>query len=153
MNLNVLRKGRKKAENGDIFVFQLKQEPNQYRYGRVINAASNIGGFKDTIMIYMYNITSSDKTRIPDLNRRNLLVEPMATNQLPWSKGYFEYVENRPIESNETFEHHYFRDFRGKLFDEHGNEVARASEPIGEYGLQSYKTIDDKISMALGYPV
>lgn len=153
MNLNVLRKGRKKAENGDIFVFQLKQEPNQYRFGRVINIASKIGGFNDTILIYLYGAISSDKAIVPDLDCQDLLVEPMATNQLPWTKGYFEHVEHRELKPNETLGRHYFRDFRGKLFDENGNEVSKASGPIGEDGLQSYKTIDDKASAALGYPL
>lgn len=91
---------------------------------------------------------------IPLLDFKNLLVPPMATNQIPWSKGYFEHLENRPLKDREILGQHYFKSHaRGKVFDEYGCEVLNPCGPVGEFGLQSYRTIDDKISEALEYPL
>lgn len=38
----------------------------------------------------------------------------------------------------------------GRYFDENGNEVRGPIEPVGDYGLHSYRTIDDTVSEALG---
>jgi hypothetical protein len=47
---------------------------------------------------------------------------------------------------------HCFQDSRGWYFDEQGNRLHAAVEPVGQWGLHSYRTIDDEISKALGIP-
>lgn len=74
------------------------------------------------------------------------------TNTLPWSRGYFETLENRPLETGEVLREHCFRSSKGKYYDEHSNELSGPVEPCGDWGLQSYRTIDDEISDALGIP-
>ena len=40
-----------------------------------------------------------------------------------------------------------------QYFDEYSNKLAKPSSPIGDWGLDSYRTIDDAISEALGIPL
>ena len=62
-----------------------------------------------------------------------------------WFPGRFE--------RGEAFDLHCFVDDRGIFYDEYGNKLSRRREPCGEYGLDSYLTIDDRISTALGIPL
>lgn len=154
MNLIILKKTRRAPEVGDIFVMQPPDE--QFLYGRVISTSAMIGPIEDCILIYLYRARSTEKKAIPQLLRGQLLVPPMMTNKLPWTKGYFEYIENRPLTPLDLLPQHCFaRSWTNppQYFDELGNRMAGPIEPVGEYGLQSYRTIDDKISQALGIPL
>jgi len=71
------------------------------------------------------------------------------TNSLPWRKGYFEHLKEAAITPIDRLPRHCFRDARGWYFDETGKRLADSVEPIGQWGLQSFRTIDDEISMAL----
>lgn len=42
---------------------------------------------------------------------------------------------------------------RGRYFDENGADLGGGVEPVGDYGLHSYRTIDDQLSHALGIPL
>jgi len=76
------------------------------------------------------------------------------TNRLPWSKGYFEFVENRSLGPTDVLPQHCFKDdVRWGYRDERGDRLERPVEPGGEWGLHSYRTIDDEISKALGIPL
>jgi hypothetical protein len=86
-NLRVLRASRKKPQRGDIFAIQ----PNDGRFlfGRVIDADAVIGPMAGCILIYVYRVRSHAK-ELPDwaeLAPGNLLLAPMMTNRLPWSRG------------------------------------------------------------------
>lgn len=154
MNLNVLRKSRIVPTAGDIFVFQLLPMPGRFFFGRVVRTDAVVGGFKNTVLIYLYKDTSPAKREIPALLPGNLLVPPLATNTLPWRKGYFESVARKPLSKGDVLERHVFRDaMRKRFFDDSGREIASASGLVGSYGLHSYKTIDDEISKALGLPL
>ena len=138
---------------GDIFVYQMEACPNRYYFGRVIRTDAAIGGFKDTILIYLYKQFSEDKNLVPELICMDLLVPPIATNALPWTKGYFEVVSASVLDIKDVLSEHCFKDFRGKFFDENGNHLKEAVAPVGEYGLHSYRTIDDEVSIAFGIPI
>ena len=99
------------------------------------------------ILIYLYNVASDEE--IPSLTLSNLLTAPIGTNALPWTKGFFEVVENRRIEVNDLLPKHCFRDARGWYFDENANRLNTPHEPVGVFGLHSYKTIDEEIGKAL----
>ena len=119
---------------------------------------ASIGGFQDVILVYLYKATSSSKTQIPQLSPRDLLIRPVGTNRLPWTRGYFETVAHEELREDVVLPSHYFRDsLRGGFFDERGTrlekEVAPVGVPVGEYGLDSYRTIDDEVSKALGVPL
>ncbi len=40
----------------------------------------------------------------------------------------------------------------GAFFDEMSNRISKPVGPVGEYGLQSFRTIDDIVSDAVGIP-
>ena len=158
VNLRVLKRSRKKPRPGDVFVFQLKCQPGRYRFGRVIMTDASIGGFQNVILVYLYKATSSSKREIPHLSPRDLLIRPAGTNRLPWTRGYFETVAHEELRDEDRLPMHCFRStVRGGLFDERGRRlekvVAPPGVPVGEYGLDSYRTIDDEVSEALGVPL
>lgn len=152
MNMRVLKRSRKAPKAGDIFVFQLDVQPDKFWFGRVVSTDASVGGFHNTILIYIYNVNSPSKNDIPLLKPDKLLVPPMATNRLPWSRGYLETVDNRPLSQQDLLPAHHFKDIRGRYFDDKGNEVLNPISMAGVYGLDSYQTIDYYVSKALGIP-
>ena len=151
MNLRVLKRARRSPEVGDIFV--LSPANGQFLFGRVVATDANPLGVGGGILIYIYGARSSDKSPVPELRPSELLVPPMMTNKLPWTKGYFEFVENRPMGPQDRLAQHCFKDTRGWFFDEQRNRLPEPTEPVGQWGLHSYQTIDDEISNALGIPL
>ncbi len=151
MNLEVLKRSRKKPQPGDIFVARLPGRP--FVFGRVIRTDATVGGFHDTILVYFYRASSDDKSSIPELSRDDLLIAPLATNARPWTMGYFETVGHSALVQSDVRPVHSFRDaLRGWFFDDNGCRQETATEPIGTYGLHSFQTIDDALSDALGVP-
>lgn len=154
-NLVVLKKTRQKPEAGDIFAFQLEQFPDRYFFGRVVDTDTKIGNVHGggVILIYLYRATSGDKMKIPDLRPSDLLVPPIGTNDRAWIRGFFEVVRSGPNTAVDLLPQHCFRDFRGWFFDEHGNRLSEAAEPVGVDGVSGIGSIDNKISDALGLPL
>jgi len=152
MNMKVLKKSRSHPKVGDIFTFQMKND-DRFFFGRVVCKDAKEGPFEKLILIYVYNSSSKEKNTIPELNKKNLLIPPLMTNSLPWTRGYFETITNRPFDNNDVFEKHCFRDIRGRYFDEYNNPLDKAYEPCGEGGVNSFRTIDDEVSEALGIPL
>src|SRR5215470_5865243 len=141
MNLAVLKKTRRPPEVGDIFVMQ--PPDGQFLFGRVIDTNANPLGVGGGVLIYVYRARSAAKTPVPELLRGQLLVPPMMTNKQPWTKGYFEQVENRPLSAMDQLPRHSFKDIRGWYFDQAGKRLDGPTEPVGQWGLHSYRTIDD----------
>jgi hypothetical protein len=80
------------------------------------------------------------------------LVPPILINRVPWSRGYFETIDHRPLEQEDLLQQHCFlSSVRGQYFDEKGHELPGPVEPVGSYGLNSFRTADDEISDALGF--
>jgi hypothetical protein len=152
-NLRVLRPSRKKVRAGDVFAMQMPDD--LYLFGRLISTDAVIGPMTGCILIYVFRTRSEVKAppRREDLRPDNLLVPPILINRLPWSRGYFETIDHRPLEDDEVLTQHCFWDvaLRGQYFDEKGHELPGPVEPVGRYGLNSYRTADDKISKALGF--
>lgn len=151
-NLRVLSSSRKKPKAGDVFALQLPD--GRFLFGRVISteamAGPSMGG---AILIYVYR-ERSDEMGLPDrgeLRPDRLLVSPIMTNQRPWTKGYFETIENLPLDGDDVLDQHCFRRWDGGYFDEALNELPGPVEPVGDYGVHSFRTIDDEISDALGF--
>lgn len=151
MNMKRLTHATKKPRAGDFFAIALKDE--RFLFGRVINTNAISGlGLPGAILIYIYETQSKTK-ELPDsshLRPDRLLVSPIMTNQLPWTRGYFEILDHAPLEDDDILRQHCFLSARGAYFDENGNKLDYASEPVGDYGLHSYRSIDDEISGALG---
>ncbi|SCX89665.1 Imm26 family immunity protein [Microvirga guangxiensis] len=151
MNLAVLKKSRRRPETGDIFA--MLPPDGAFLFGRVIATNVNAGGFEGSNLIYVYRNRSVERSSPPKLSREELLLPPMMTNNLPWSKGYFEFLENRALEAADRFPVHCFRDTRGWYFEETGRRLTGIIDPVGTWGLHSFRTIDDEISKALGIPL
>ena len=122
----------------------------EFLFGRVVDTEAKIGPLLHCILIYVYRVRSRTTDIIPPLKREELLCAPMMTNRLPWSKGYFETVAHRALATDARLSKHCFRDSRGLYFDEFGNQLPQAIEPVGQWGLNSFRTIDDEVSKALG---
>jgi hypothetical protein len=156
-NLRILKPSRKAPKPGDVFVMQLPDE--SYLSGRVITPAARwtkAEGAGPAVLIYIYRARSDSKD-VPlreELRPDRLLVSPIMTNRLPWSRGYFETIATIPLDVDDVLRQHCFSDasVTGKYFDEMSNEVAGPVEPVGDYGLHSFRTIDDQVSDAVGIP-
>lgn len=151
MNLTVLKKSNRLPEKGDIFV--MLPPDGLYLYGRVIATDAKIASMQNCILIYVYRRRSKEKEAVPELPRDELLVPPMMTNALPWKKGYFEFLQNRELGPMDRLSQHCFRDSFGRYYDEYSNRLPGPVEPVGVWGLGSFRTIDDEISEALGIPL
>lgn len=151
-NMRVLAPSRKSRTPGDVFALQLRD--GEFIFGRLISTTARVGGFEGCHLIYIYRTATPTKTQIPSLDPHGLLVPPMATNQKPWTLGFFETVTHLPlVPARDVLSQHCFRDIRGRFFDDQSRELPECIEPCGEFGLHSYRTIDDAISKALGIPL
>lgn len=152
-NLVRLSPSRKPLADGDVFTLQIKAVG--HLFGRVINAAAEAGPMgPGANLVYIYD-TVSDTPDPPSasLTRDSLLVAPLFINRLPWSRGYFETVASMTLGRDDVLAVHYFRRFNGQVLDEAGAEVQvprRSKVPVGQWGLNSYLTVDDAVSDALG---
>ena len=105
-------------------------------------------------LIYIYRHRSDDMQPDPaELHRDGLLLPPLFINRMPWTKGYFRTVANWSLSHDDLVAQHCFLSAgRGRYFDEDFNELPGPIEPCGDWGLNSYRTLDDEVSDALGMP-
>lgn len=152
-NLRVLNPSRDEPRVGDVFAMQLPDD--RYLFGRIISTEAMAGpAMGGAILIYVYRVRSVTK-EVPDrseLRPERLLVSPIMTNRQPWTRGYFEILTNLVLEDEDVLDRHCFRRWDGRFFDESLNELPGPVEPVGDYGIHSFRTIDDEISDALGIP-
>lgn len=155
-NLRVLKPSRKKAKPGDLFALQHVDE--QFSFGRVISTGAKwtlAEGAGPAVLIYIFREQSRNKV-VPEevaMRPEHLLVAPIMTNHLPWSRGYFETLANIPLKAGDVLPQHCFHSAsRGRYFDDHGIELPGPIEPVGDHGLHSFRTIDDQVSDARGLP-
>ena len=150
-NLRVLGASRKAPSPGDIFV--LSPIESVYLFGRVVVADASVGRMP-AILIYVYDIVRATP-ETPDvsvLKPERLLLPPLLTNRLGWSRGFFRRTGHAPLAPDDVLAIHCFRDSRGRHFDEHSRPLAGPVEPVGQWGLHSFRTIDDAIGDVLGLP-
>jgi hypothetical protein len=151
MNMRVLKRSRKLPQEGDIFAYQFRGRP--FGYGRVIRLHTKIGGFTDVILLYIYRAFSREKLRIPVLDKKQLLIPPVGINRRPWTMGYFETIESRPLSPEDVLSVHCFKDDiydKVRYVDEFGRTIPRRVRPCGVYALDSFRTIDASLSLAMG---
>ncbi|MBW7877044.1 MAG: hypothetical protein H3C47_13770 [Candidatus Cloacimonetes bacterium] len=156
MNLVFLKKSRKNPAVGDVFVFQLIFEPEQYRFGMVVSTTMKIVSMEGVTLVYIYDHLGNRKDDYPEFAKKKLLLPPQAINHLGWSKGFFETVANLDLDkhSEYKFSQHHFEFFvPGVYYDEFYNEIKNPIEPIGIYGSGNHRTVEDKVCDKLGYPL
>jgi hypothetical protein len=153
VNLKVLHPSRKRLVSGDIFA--MLPPDGKYLFGRLISPQAKIGDFITANLIYVFRVRSDAKVAPEGVELRidRLLFEPKMTNRLPWSRGYFETIANRPIAEGEVLKQHCFESSAHRYYDELSRPLVKRIEPCGIWGLDSYRTIDDAISKALGIPL
>jgi hypothetical protein len=153
-NLLKFKKKGRKPEVGDIFAYQLRQFPDLFFFGRVVATDTNIGGMDGhAILIYLYKIPSNSMENIPSLSRDNLLVPPIGTNALAWTRGFFQTIRQGLNSACDLLPQHCFRDWPSGYVDEYGKRLLGPVEPVGINGISGIGSIDDKISSALGLPL
>jgi hypothetical protein len=154
-NMQVLTPSRKVPKAGDIFVF--RPQGRGYFFGRVVATDAMITSMKDCILLYLFATESDTKQPPARLLIGDLLVAPLMTNRLPWSRGYFEVIAHREFSPGERLPMHCFREPGRKTsqryWDEYNHELPGKLEPCGIHALKSYRTIDDAVSEALGIPL
>jgi hypothetical protein len=149
-NLRVLKPSRRPPKPGDVFA--LSPAADVFVFGRVVDPVAVLGSIT-AVLLYVYTAVRSAPTPpLEELVREKLLIPPLFTNRLPWSRGYFDTLAWEPLEERDVLPQHCFRDSRGWLFDDHGNRLQQAVEPVGIYMLDSFRTIDDSVCDALGIP-
>jgi hypothetical protein len=153
-NLQLIKRSRHVPASGDVFAMLLPK--GTYLFGRVVLAEGlqGKGPMPCANLVYIYAPQFTEKD--PDLERltsHHLLIPPVWTNRLGWIKGIFQTVENHPLREHDLLRQHCFLDsFRGIYLDERGRKLPFRVDPCGEWGLVSYRWIDDHISDALGIP-
>lgn len=124
-----------------------------YLFGRVVlaNPPQEEAPGPSTYLIYVYRDRHRDRTIVWDrLRPDQLLLPPIWINRLAWTKGYVEPLANRPISAEDLLQQHCFRRWNGTYLNEKGQEIPSRVEPCGDWGLASYRWLDDQISDALG---
>jgi len=158
-NIRALKSSRKQPERGDVFVMQLPNE--RYLFGRVVlaNVPQGSAPMPGANLIYIYDYQSSTPTpNESKLLPARLLIPPVWTNSLGWTKGCFQTISNLPLSDFDVLRQHCFRrvavtrDAQAKYVNERGTQLKHRSEPCGEWGLVSYRWIDDHVSDAIGIP-
>jgi hypothetical protein len=150
-NLQVLKPSARKLRRGDVFALQ---PDDRFLFGRIITTDAAIGPMAKCILIYLFKVRSSSRAipRRSELTPSKLLIPPTMTNRLPWTRGYFETLGNLPIEDGEMLAQHCFMSSTGEYYDEANRRLTRPVEPVGDWALHSYRTLDDSISDALCIP-
>ena len=152
-NLQILAPSRKAPKTGEIFICH--PAGRGYFFGRVVATDARITTMANCNLIYVFTVESEAKTPPERLSAMQLLVPPLITNRLPWSRGYFETVAHRHFEPGERLPVHCFKEpgrEPPRYWDEYNHELPERREPCGIHALKSYRTIDDAISNALGIP-
>ena len=151
-NMQILKPTRRPLSAGDVFALR-PSERHPYYFGRIIRADAVIEGMP-AVLIYLYNAAAEEMLAIPALRRDELLVPPLFTNRLPWRRGYFTTVGTAPLTRWDTLPNHIFRDsLKGGFVDENGRPTPDPRQPVEQFGLHSFRTIDDRVSLALNIPL
>lgn len=153
-NMEILKSSRRKLREGDVFAFRVPRAGEHFMFGRVIRVDMPMGDspMPGDNLIYLYGHRSKEK--VPELGALtvdDLLVPPKFINRQPWLKGFFENVVHAPLEDSEVLPWHCFYNPVRKIYvNDRGDVLAERIEPCGFFALDSYLTLDDAISEALG---
>lgn len=142
---------RRRLHAGDVFVAMPLD--GLYLYGRVISTEAQLVGMEGVNLIYVYRVRSDAQAHVPwdQLSVDDLLIPPVLTNRLGWSRGYLKTVDHRPLAPGDVLSQHCFRSSVDECFyDERLNKIPARVEPCGNYGLSSYVSLGIKIALALG---
>lgn len=147
---------RQKVIPGDIFSIKL---PSGYVLGRVIatDAKSSEWDEPHLHLLYIYRGVRKGATdfKLEEFRPPSLLLPPIITNRLAWSRGFYQTVGHADLEAADKLECNIFlRPGHNDYWDENANPVDASlvhdQSMVGFQGLSSYMTIEHYISIALG---
>jgi hypothetical protein len=154
----VLKASRKKLRPGDIFTMRFP--PVGYLYGRVIEAGMDAGPMgPGSNLVYVYDYVGEEVESLEmldrNLRRDRLMFGPVFINRLPWSRGYFHTVYWQELREFDRLAGHYFIDpVRNIVRAQDGLEIVPPTDArFGFWGLDSYRSLDARISDELGIPL
>lgn len=149
-NLEVIKKSRKPALPGDIFVMKL---PIGYVFGRVItiDARDANSPSPGACLVHIYDLVRDEKD-VPhnEILAANLLIAPAFVHRLTWRDGYFETISNAPVKQADRDRNCFWDALRERYIDENEQIVEMRAGPCGSWGLSSIRHLDDLISDAVG---
>jgi len=152
-NMVMHTRSRKRPRVGDLFYIEMVT--GQFVMGRVVRTDARV--FADeNLLLYFYHPAQQSPDLIRPPIKPELLIAPRATNWQGWLKGYYTTIGNYSLAPEELLLQHCFEKHfanPGHYYDEYGNELDRRYEPCARWGLDSYRTIDDELSEALGIPL
>ena len=154
--LQVILPYRKGLKAGDIFA--MKFDDDFFVHGRVIRVdaywtpSGESAGLANLIYTYKQIAHSAYGYSTENMTVNDLLIPPVMTNRLGWSRGYFHTVANVPFTQDDVLPRHVFEKggSRNQFFDDSGQEVDGWDGPIGMYGLASFRAIQQMTLDALG---
>lgn len=148
--MHKLRPSRKRPKVGDVF--EVGFDAGRLA-GRVIRTDALVSeGAPGLNLLYFFrDLAPAHDVNAMDLTVDNLLIPPLLTNNMGWSRGYFRTIGNRPLGSGEVLDQHCFDAYGAGCFDEYGHPLPAPVQPVGVRGVHSYLTIEHELSVALGW--
>lgn len=150
-----LESSRKRPRVGDVFVAEID---SGFIGGRVVavDAQSSAISESKSLLLYIYDgIVKSPDVDAISLAPPVLLIPPVITNTVAWSRGYFQTIGNVPLSTDQLLDQHVFRSPSTKeLWDERDTRLPATyagHDYVGVKALDSYLTIEDAVSRALGF--
>ncbi|WP_426004559.1 Imm26 family immunity protein [Paenarthrobacter sp. NyZ202] len=99
-NMRVLNPSRIKNRAGSVFTLQMPD--GLFSFGRLVSTDVNAGMGPGAQLIYVFSYRSQSK-ELPlrtELRSKKLLLPPLMTNRLPWTRGYFETIAATNIQGH-----------------------------------------------------
>ncbi len=151
-NLQVPKRSRAVPSLGDVFVMRLPTKT--FLAGRVVLANGEPGRcpVPGAHLLYIYRKQlAAPKLDYSYLRPDQLVIAPVWTNSFAWTNSDFETIDRRELSQSDLLPQHcFYRTSIGKYVDEVGNILSQRIEPCGEWGLVSYRWIEDHVTDALG---
>ncbi|MFN0093941.1 MAG: Imm26 family immunity protein [Dehalococcoidia bacterium] len=149
-NLRLIRRTRQRQIPGNVFAM-LPPDDRGYLFAQVSQIGREDGLMRGSLVIHVFALRKAELTVTCDeIDQADPLIDPIWTNSRGWSVGgVFLTVTNCPVRPNRVIGA--FKTYDGLVVDECRRTVQFAHEgTLGIWGLASYRSLDDKISDALG---
>lgn len=150
--LQYLKRSTNTPRAGDVFA--MLPPDGKYLFGRVIesNVPRDRAPTPNSNFMYIYSERSgSEEPNMDRLTPENLLLPPLFTNKMGWTKGVFKTIRQSNVTPDDLLDQHCFWDAMRQYYID--LDQKRLSEPTslcGSRGLKSFRMIDDHVSDALG---
>lgn len=132
--LRVIKRTRVYPKNGDVFLFQPRDQV--YFYGMVINAEVSSEYVNGVYVVMLFKDKTSNINEdcfVP--NYDNLLVPPLLITRQYWTKGYFYNVFS--FEHISPPSYGFYHEGWGKVIDEYYHELSDIPVLLGKAGINT----------------